>query len=80
MSPSDAGSFVAIHEDEDSSRRCARQIETYSEGVTETGRLAVSKGFGLYELVNKASLAPLAVSRAPLAAFSLRPNERSERS
>ena len=29
MSPSDAGSFVAIHDDEDSSRRRARQIETY---------------------------------------------------
>lgn len=40
--------------------RAQDKSKSYSEGVTETGRLAVSKGFGLYELVNKVSLAPLA--------------------
>ena len=30
--------------------------KSYSEGVTETGRLAVSMRFGLYELVNNVSL------------------------
>ena len=39
--------------------RAPGKSKSYPEGVTETGRLAVSKGFGLYELANKASLPPL---------------------
>ena len=39
--------------------RAPGKSKSYPEGVTETGRLAVSKGFGLYELVNKSSLPPL---------------------